>query len=118
VRRLTGGFKRDRAPRFLPSGRIVFAWSEGKKSGIDTIDGEGRTRLTLDEGVRSYRTLAPSPDGRFLAATLAWDMGFHPLRALFGAGREDLRLLDASGRERAILESSARHSYHSADWSR
>ena len=44
VRRLTGGFKRERSPRFLPSGRIVCAWSEGKRHGIDAIDAEGKGR--------------------------------------------------------------------------
>ncbi len=44
VRRLTGGFKRERSPRFLPDGRIVCAWSEGRRHGIDALDPEGRQR--------------------------------------------------------------------------
>jgi len=118
VRRLTGGFKRDRSPRFLPSGRIACAWSEGKRHGIDTIDAEGNGREPIAEGGAYYRTIVPSPDGRFLAATLTWDSGFRPLEVLFGAPREQVRLLDASGRDVAVLEASRRHANHSPDWGR
>jgi Tol biopolymer transport system component len=118
VRRLTGGFKRERSPRFLPSGRIACAWSEGKRHGIDSIDAEGKSREPLAEGGAFYRTIAPSPDGRFLAATLTWDAGFRPLDALFGAQQEQVRLLDASGRDVAGLEASRRHANHSPDWGR
>jgi len=116
VRRLTGGFKRERSPRFLPSGRIACAWSEGKKHGIDVIDAEGRSREPLAEGGALYRTIAPSPDGRFLAATLTWDAGPRSLTALLGARGEEVCLLDAAGREVALLESSWRHANHSPDW--
>ncbi len=118
VRRLTGGFKRERSPRFLPSGRIACAWSEGKRHGIDAIDAQGKSRELLAEGGAYYRTIAPSPDGRFLAATLTWDAGFRPLDALFGAQKEQVLLLDASGREVARLEASRRHANHSPDWGR
>ena len=118
VRRLTGGFKRERSPRFLPSGRIVCAWSEGKRHGIDAIDAEGKSREPLTEGGAFYRTIAPSPDGRFFAATLTWDAGFRPLDVLLGAPQEQVRLLDASGREVARLEASRRHANHSPDWGR
>ena len=118
VRRLTGGFKRERSPRFLPSGRIVCAWSEGKRHGLDVIDAEGKGRETLAEGGAFYRTIAPSPDGRFFAATLTWDAGFRPLDALLGAQPEQVRLLDASGHDLAGLESSRRHANHSPDWGR
>ncbi len=118
VRRLTGGFKRERSPRFLPSGRIVCAWSEGKRHGLDVIDAEGKGRETLAEGGAFYRTLAPSPDGRFLAATLTWDAGIRPLDALLGSQREEVRLLDAGGREIGRLEASRRHANHSPDWGR
>jgi len=114
VRRLTGGFKRDRAPRFLPSGRLVCAWTEGKRHGIDALDADGRSRETLVEGGRYFRTLAPSPDGRFLVATLGYDMGFRPLAGLFGRQRDELHLLDARGAELVRLEAAA----HSADWAR
>jgi len=118
VRRLTGGFKRERSPRFLLSGRLVCAWSEGKRHGIDVLDPEGGGRETLTEGDTYYRTIAPSPDGRFLAATFSWDLRLRPLATLFGGRREEVRLLDAGGREVAVLESSWRHAYHSPDWGR
>ncbi len=118
VRRLTGGFKRERSPRFLPSGRIVCAWSEGKRHGLDVIDAEGKGRETLAEGGVLYRTVAPSPDGRFLAATLTWDAGIRPLDALLGSQKEEVRLLDATGRELGRLEASRRHANHSPDWGR
>ena len=118
VRRLTGGFKRERSPRFLPSGRIACAWSEGKRHGIDAIDAEGKTREPLAEGGAFYRTIAPSPDGRFFAATLTWDAGFRPLDALLGAQPEQVRLLDSSGHDLAGLEASRRHANHSPDWGR
>lgn len=118
VRRLTGGFKRERSPRFLPGGRLVCAWSEGKRHGIDAIDAEGKDRVALAEGGAFYRTIAPSPDGRFLAATLTWDAGFHPLDALLGGQKEEVALLDASGRAVARLEASRRHASYSPDWGR
>jgi Tol biopolymer transport system component len=118
VRRLTGGFKRERSPRFLLDGRIVCAWSEGKRHGIDAIDAEGRQRAPLAQGGAFYRTIAPTPDGRFLAATLTWDAGFHPLDALLGAGKEEVVLLDASGATVARLEASRGHANHSPDWGR
>jgi TolB protein len=118
VRRLTGGFKRERSPRFLSPGRIVCAWSEGKRHGIDVVDAEGKAREPLAEGGAFYRTLAPSPDGRFLVATLTWDAGLRPLDALLGAPKEEVRLLDAAGREVARLEGSRRHANHSPDWGR
>jgi Tol biopolymer transport system component len=118
VRRLTGGFKRERSPRFLPSGKVVCAWSEGKRHGIDVVDPEGNAREPLVEGGAFYRTVAPSPDGRFLAATLSWDAGFRPLDALLGASREEVRLLDTSGRDLARIEGSRRHANHSPDWGR
>jgi dipeptidyl aminopeptidase/acylaminoacyl peptidase len=118
VRRLTGGFKRERSPRFLPDGRIVCAWSEGKRHGIDAIDAEGRQRTPIAEGGAFYRTIAPTPDGRFLAATLSWDAGFHPLDALLGGEKEQVVLLDASGAPVAPLEASRRHANHSPAWGR
>jgi len=118
VRRLTGGFKRERSPRFLSPGRIVCAWSEGKRHGVDVVDAEGKSREPLAEGGAFYRTLAPSPDGRFLAATLTWDAGFRPLDALVGSQKEEVRLLDASGRDLLLLEGSRRHANHSPDWGR
>jgi Tol biopolymer transport system component len=118
VRRLTGGFKRERSPRFLPDGRIVCAWSDGKRHGIDAIDAEGTRRAPLAESGAFYRTISPTPDGRFLAATLSWDAGFHPLDALLGGDKERVVLLDAKGAPVASLEASRRHASHSPAWGR
>jgi Tol biopolymer transport system component len=114
VRRLTGGFKREAAPRVLPSGRVVCVWSEGRRHGIDVIDADGGGRETLVEGDRLYRALAASADGRYLLATQAYDVSAHPLGALLPRRRDALRLLDARGRDLGVLETSA----HSADWTR
>lgn len=118
VRRLTGGFRRERAPRFVSAETIACAWSEGKEHGIDLVGADGRGRRTLVAGQRYYDGLAPSPGGRFLAATLAYDMDRSPLRALLGAQREELHLLSADGREVAVLEASSRHANRAADWGR
>jgi Tol biopolymer transport system component len=115
VSALSSGFKRDRSPRFRADGRLLCAWSEGKTHGIDVIDLGSKTRTTLTEGGVFYRTLAPSPDGRFLVVTRSWDAGLHPLTALLGQV-EEVHLLDASGRERGALEASHRHANHSPDW--
>lgn len=117
VTRVSGGMKRDRAPRFLDGGRLVCAWSEGKLHGIDAIDLATRTRTTLVEGAEFYRTLAPSPDGRFLAATRSWG-GTGLLAAFVSGRREQIILLDATGRELAQLEGGRRHASHSPDWGR
>jgi len=117
VTRLSGGFKRDRSPRFLDPGRLVCAWSEGKKHGIDVIDIATRTRATLVEGGVFYRTVAPAPDGRFLAVTRSWDAALPPLAGLLGQ-KEAVDLLDATGRERGHLEASRRYASHSPDWGR
>ncbi len=117
VARLSGGFKRDRSPRFLSPGRLVCAWSEGKSHGIDTIDLATKGRETLVAGASLYRTLAPSPDGRFLAVTRSADAALPPLAVLLGQ-REEVQLLDVAGRERGRLEFSRRHANHSPDWGR
>jgi Tol biopolymer transport system component len=118
VARLSGSFKRDRSPRFLADGRLVCAWSEGKQHGIDAIELATKTRTTLTQGGVFYRTLAPSPDGRFLVATRSWDSGLDPLAILLGGQREEIRLLDVTGRERGRLEFSRRYANHSPDWGR
>jgi hypothetical protein len=74
--------------------------------------------VTLAEGPVFYRTVAPSPDGRFLAATFTYDLAFRPLEALLSSHGEQVHLLDASGRPLATLEGSWRHADHSPDWSR
>ncbi len=116
ARRLTGGFKRVHGPRFLPSGRLAFLWSEGKQYGIDVIDGDGKSRETLWQGPVYYRTLAPSPDGRFFVATYTFDLAFHPSRALRLRQTEEVRLLDAAGNAVGVVSGSWRHTSHSPDW--
>ena len=116
--RLTGGFRKSRAPRFLPSGRLVCLWSEGKQHGIDVLDADGKNRETLWQGSIYYRTIAPSPDGRYFAATFTYDLAFHPADALKIRQTEEVRLLDQRGQMVAILERSGRFVNHSPDWGR
>lgn len=117
VARVSGGFKRDRSPRFVAPGRLVCAWSEGKLHGIDAIDLVAKTRETLTQGGAFYRSVAPSADGRFLAVTRSWDAAQPAFAVLLGE-REEIRLLDARGKERGRLEASRRHANHSPDWGR
>lgn len=118
VRKLSSGFRKTRQPRFLPSGRILCLWSEGKSYGIDVIDADGRNRETLSEGSTYYRCVAPSPDGRHLVATFTFDLGFHPTEVLTRRRNEELRLLDARGRSLRSLSEGWRSSSHSAAWGR
>ena len=118
VSRLSGGFKRDRSPRFLGRDRLVCAWSEDKRHGIDAIELQTRARHTLAEGGVFYRTVVPSPDGRFLAATRSWDGTLQPLAVFLGGPKEEVRVLEASGRELFRLAASRRHANHSPDWGR
>ena len=118
VSRLSGGFKRDRSPRFLARDRLVCAWSEDKRHGIDEIDLQTKSRRTLAEGGVFYRTVVPSPDGRFLAATRSWDGALSPLAVFLGGPKEEVRVLEASGRELGRLAASRRHANHSPDWGR
>jgi Tol biopolymer transport system component len=114
--RLTGGFRKARAPRFLPSGRVLFLWTEGKEYGLDVIDIDGKGRETLLKGTDFYRGVAPSPDGRYLAATFAFDLAFHPSDALKLPQREEIRLLDMHGTRLAPLAGSWLYANHTADW--
>jgi Tol biopolymer transport system component len=114
--RLTGGFKKSRAPRFHPSGRIVCLWTEGKLQGIDVLDADGKNRETLWQGATYYRRVVPSPDGRYFAATFTYDLEFHPADALKVRQTEEVHLLDARGRPLTRLEYSWRHANHSPDW--
>lgn len=115
VARLSGGFKRERSPRFLAPERLVCAWSEGKQHGIDVIDLATKTRTTLVRGGTFYRTVAPSRDGRYLAATRSWDAALPPLGGFFGQ-KEAIELIDAEGRTLGLVETSRAHASHSPDW--
>jgi Tol biopolymer transport system component len=117
VKRLTGGFRQYRALRRLPSGRLLALWSEAKQFGMDQMDADGANRETVAGGTVFYRNVAPSPDGRYLAATFTYDLGFHPLDALRGRS-EELHLLDAHGRALAVLARSWRRTNHSPAWGR
>jgi TolB protein len=117
-RKLTGGFRKTRQPRFLSSGRILCLWSEGKRYGIDVLDADGRNRTTLSEGSAFHRTVAPSPDGRHLVATYTFDLGFRPTEMLTRRRNEELRLLDARGRVLRSLSEGWRSSSHSPAWGR
>jgi len=118
VRRLTGGLRKTRQPRFLASGRLVCLWSEDKQFGVDALDADGKNRETLTEGAEYYRTLAPAPNGRYFVATFTYDLSFRPAEALVRRSNEELRLLDARGRVIRQLTEAWRNSNHSADWGR
>lgn len=113
VRRLTGGFRLVRQARFLPSGRVLCLWSQGKQFGIDAMDADGGNRETLSQGTAYYRTVAPSPDGRYLAATFSWESD-----ALRFRQREEVRLLDARGQALGTLVRSSGTGTHSPHWGR
>lgn len=116
ARRLTGGFRQVYYPRVLASGQILYLWREDKRFGIDVIDANGKNRETLREGHVYYRTLAPSPDGRFFAATFTYDLGFHPADALKLRQTEEVRLLGAQGEPLATLARSWRNGNMAPDW--
>ena len=116
TRRLTGGFRRARQPRFLPSGRLLCLWSEEKRYGIDLLQADGADRQTLVEGQVRYENVAPSPDGRYLVASDAYDLGFAPAEFLTRRGNTRLWLLDQRGGVVAPLSRGYRHSSHSAVW--
>lgn len=117
-RRLTGGFRKVRSPRLLPSGRVLFLWTEEKQYGIDVVDLDGKNRETLHTGSTFYRTAVPSPDGRYLAATFTFDLAFDPWAALGLPQREELHLVDLRGARVAEVAASWRHANHTADWRR
>lgn len=114
--RLTGGFRKVRHPRFLPSGRLLCVWTAEKQYGLDAMDPDGKNRETLSTGSAAYRALAPSPDGRFLLATFEFDLRFHWRDVLKLRASRELRLLDARGAPLGVVARSPRHSYHSAQW--
>jgi Tol biopolymer transport system component len=116
VRRLTTGFRSRRHPRFLPSGRILTLWSAEKRHGIEVMDADGKNLETLVDGTVFYRTIAPSPDGRFLVATFTYDLAFHPAEILRIRQAEEVRLLSARGEPLATLAGSWRQAQHSPDW--
>lgn len=115
LKRLTGGFRRYHAVRMLPSGRVLALWSQDKQYGMDEMDADGGGRRTLCEGSVFYSDVAASPDGRYLAATFRYDLGFHPIEALRQQS-EEIHLLDATGRRLGVLARTWRSGNHSPDW--
>jgi Tol biopolymer transport system component len=113
IRRLTGGFRLVRQARFLPSGRLLCLWSQGKVFGMDAMDADGGNRETLSQGTAYYRTVASSPDGRYLAATFSYESD-----ALRFRQREEVRLLDARGQPLGTLVGSSGSGTHSPHWGR
>lgn len=116
VRRLTGGFRKVRHPRIAPSGRLIYLWSQEKQFGLDSMDLEGKERETLWTGSTSYSALAPSPDGRYLLASFAFDLRFHWRDVLKLRATEELRLLDARGTPVGVVTRSLRYSNRSPQW--
>jgi Tol biopolymer transport system component len=114
--RVTSGFRKYRSPRFLPSGRLLALWTQEKQFGIDVMDPDGKNRETLSQGTVLYRSIAPSPDGRYLAASFRYDLEFHPAEALRVRKTPEVRLLDARGRALGPLARSGSLSNHSPDW--
>jgi hypothetical protein len=82
------------------------------------VDPDGKNGETLQQGSVFYRTAVPSPDGRYLAATFTFDLGFRFWTAVGFPHREELRLLDLRGTPVAELAGSWRHANHTASWAR
>jgi Tol biopolymer transport system component len=118
TRRVTGGFRKYRYPRFLPSGKLLALWNEGKQYGIDVMEKNGKNRETIVQGSICYRTIAPSPDGRYLTGTFSFDLAFDPRDAFKLRQTEEVRLLDAHGHPLGTIERSWRYGNHSAEWAR
>jgi len=116
--RITGGFHKYRSPRFLPSGRLLALWTQEKQFGIDVMDPDGKNRETLSQGTTLYRSVCPSPDGRYLAASFSYELEFRPSEALKLRKTQEVRLLDAKGGLLGPIERSWSVSNHSPDWGR
>jgi Tol biopolymer transport system component len=113
TQRLTGGFRIMRHPRYLASGRLACLWSHGKQYGLDVMDADGQNRETLAQGSVFYRTLTPSPDGKYLAVTLGFQADALKLRQ-----SEEVDLLDDRGQPLGTLAESFRSATHTPSWGR
>jgi Tol biopolymer transport system component len=113
ARPLTRGFRTHRCPRFLADGRVVALWTEEKQFGIDVMALDGSGRETLVQGTDYYRTISPSPDGRYLAAGLAFRTDSLSLRQ-----NESVVLLDARGKLLGTLAESWRTATGTPFWGR
>lgn len=113
AQRLNTGFRVIRGASFLPSGRLLAPWTEGKQYGLDVLDADGKNRETLTQGSAFCRDAAASPDGRHLAVTVGFEADAVRLRQ-----RVEVRLLDSSGRTLGSLVRSWRSNNHSPRWGR
>jgi Tol biopolymer transport system component len=113
ARPLTRGFRTHRCPRFLPDGRVVALWTEEKQFGVDVMALDGSSRETLVQGTDFYRTISPSPDGRYLAAGLAFRTDSMRLRQ-----NESVVLLDTHGQRLGTLAESWRSATGAPFWGR
>jgi len=109
--RLNTGFRVMRGVSFLPSGRLLAPWTEGKQFGLDLMDAEGKNRETLTQGSVFCRDAGASPDGRYLAVTVDFEADAMRLRQ-----QVEIRLLDARGRALGALVRSWRSNNHSPQW--
>jgi len=117
TRRLTTGLRESYGPRFLPTGELACLWSEGQQQfGLDAIELPTGARRTLSQGTIEYRDVAPSPDGRFLAATFVLDLRFRLRQLLKPRPTREIHLLDAAGRPLGVLARAWRFSNRSPDW--
>jgi Tol biopolymer transport system component len=109
--RLNTGFRVMRGVSFLPSGRLLAPWTEGKQFGLDLMDVEGKNRETLAQGRVSWRDASASPDGRYLAATADFEADAVGLRQ-----QVEIKLLEARGRILGTLVQGWRSNNHSPHW--
>jgi len=114
--RLTGGFRTWRTPKYLSSGRLMAQWTQGKTFGVAAMDSDGKNLETPWQGTVRYRTFAPSPDGRFSAASYGYDLQFHLTHTLGLRHDGEIRLIDREGNFLARLAGGLRERAHSADW--
>ena len=97
----------------------VGSWLSGRRrssSASTSWTPDGKNRETLSQGTALYRSVAPSPDGRYFAATFTFDLGFHPAEALKLRKTEEVRLLDAHGRPLGARGALVDAANHSPDW--
>ena len=118
VRRLTTGFRELHGPRFLPGGEIACLWREEKRFGIGLLSPEGAWIRSVYSGSVEYRSIAPAPDGRHLAATSALDLSFRLSEVLKPRPTEEIHLVELERGTVTRLVRSWRFSNHSTDWGR
>ena len=113
---MVGMSRSRRSPALLGHDRLLVPFSREKTHGLETLGVDGKEHRTLSEGTAFYRNVAPSPDGRFLAATFSFDLSADATQLMRIRQNEELHLLDADGAFVARLAHSPVHSYHSPAW--